>query len=97
MSYRGLFASSLAAALVAGSAALAPGGGQAQAPQAEPSPPVATAPQGGAGAAGPSADVRVQADRGKVRVEAPYSSVTVDADAGQVKVHAPYLNLEVHW
>ena len=47
MSYRGLLALLLAVALVAGTAAFAPGGGHAQAPQPEQSPPAATAPQGG--------------------------------------------------
>jgi hypothetical protein len=97
MSYRGLLASSLAVALVAGSAAFAPGGSHAQAPQPEASPPAASARQGGAHVTVPNADVTVQAERGKVRVEAPYSSVKVDADAGQVKVRAPYVNLDVHW
>lgn len=97
MSYRGLLASLLAVALVAGTAAFAPGGGHAQAPQPEQSPPAATAPQGGTRVTAPYADVTVRADRGKVRVEAPYSSVRVDADAGEVKVRAPYLNLDVRW
>jgi uncharacterized protein (DUF2345 family) len=100
MSYRELFTSSLAVALVAGIAVFA-SAGRAQSPAPDQVPPAAAAPaaasQEGARVTTPYGDVTVAADRGKVRVEAPYSSVRVDADAGQVKVRAPYVNLDVRW
>jgi len=101
MSYRELFTSSLAVALVGGIAVFASRGGHAQSPRPDQVPPAAEAPapapQEGARVTTLYADVTVQADRGKVRVEAPHSSVRVDADAGQVKVRAPYVNLDVRW
>jgi len=101
MVLRRLFASSLSVGLLAGIAVFAPGGGHAQAPPANPSPPTAeapaAAPQADSRVTTPYADVTVEADRGKVRVEGPYGSVRVDPDAGQVKVRVPYVNLDVRW
>jgi hypothetical protein len=102
MSKRRLVAAGFAIALVAAMGAFAAGPGGAQTPGQEQEAP-RSVPQDGAArdrgvsVTAPSADVRVDSERGQVRVRAPQSSVSVDADAGQVKVRVPYVNLDVRW
>ncbi|HXE69334.1 MAG TPA: hypothetical protein VN523_08240 [Hyphomicrobiaceae bacterium] len=102
MSKRRLVAAGFAIALVAAMGAFAAGPGGAQTPRQEQEVP-RSMPQDGAvretgvSVTAPPADVRIDSERGRVRVRAPHSSVSVDADAGRVKVRVPYVNLDVRW
>jgi hypothetical protein len=102
MSNRRLVTAGFAIALVAAMGAFAAGPGGAQTPRQEQEVP-RSMPQDGAvsdtgvSVTAPPADVRVDSERGQVRVRAPQSSVSVDADAGQVKVRVPHVNLDVRW
>jgi hypothetical protein len=102
MSNRRLVAAGSALALLAAMGAFAAGPGRAQAPRQEPEAPRSVPQDTGAkdralSVTAPHADVRVDSERGEVKVRAPQSSVSVDADAGQVKVRVPYVNLDVRW
>jgi hypothetical protein len=98
MSKRRLVAAGFAIALVAAMGAFAAGPSGAQTPgQGQEVPRDGAVRDRGVSVTAPSADVRVDSERGQVRVRAPQSSVSVDADAGQVKVRVPYVNLDVRW
>ena len=97
MSNRRLVAVGCAIALVAAMGAFAAGPGRAQAPRQEQEAPRSMPQDRGVSVTASQAEVRVDGQRGQVRVRAPHSSLSVDADAGQVKVRAPYVDLDVRW
>jgi len=97
MSHKRLAVAGYGIALVGAMGAFAVGPGKAQAPQAEQEAPRSAPRDKGVSVTVPQADVKVDGERGQLRVRAPHTAVSVDADAGRVEVRAPYVNLDVRW
>ena len=97
MSHKRLAAAGYVIALVGAICAVAVGPGKAQAPQAEQEAPRPASQDKGVSVTVPQADVKIDGERGQVRVRAPHTAVSIDADAGRVEVRAPYVSLDVRW
>jgi hypothetical protein len=83
-----------------------PDGGSIGGKRATPPPQEAAAPGEPPAAARPrrdirvetrDADVRVNPNNGRVRVDAPYTFVDVNPDRGRAVIRAPGVNLDIRW